>query len=853
MEKKKSTWIRTIVLALVCLIIGGLFIALMLSKTSGEEAKEQKEIRNYVEDKSEYVMENDDLKFVLDPSTTWFTVTKKSTGEVWYSNPVDADSDPLAKKKNKLKSTAIIKYSTSQGVETDYDNYDNSIARGFYEIEEGSDYVKVYYSCGNVKKEYTIPVAVPESRMNEFLLKMEKSDQRKVKEYYRKIDLKKLRATDDKAALVAQYPDLETEPVYELRDNTKEHLKEKMEVMFANVGYTPEDYQADLERYEKAESKNDKLFNFSMVYRLTEDGLKVEVPLDDMDYPAKYPLVEIDVLPFFGAGSTEDEGYMFVPEGGGSIINFNNGKNNSAAYLANVYGADTAIPRKFVVHETKVEYPVFGMAKNNSSFICIIEQGESYASINADISGNDNNSYNNVFSSYQTLHYEAYDVSKKSNTPVYVFEKNMPHETLSQEYRFLDSNSYVDMALAYREYLLKKYPNLEKNTDDSTPVAVEIVGAIDKVQRKLGLPVSAPWKVTSYKEAIDIIQQIKDAGVDNLSIKLSGWVNGGVNQKILKKTKLISELGGKKDFKKLMNYVNDNNIPLYLNGFVEYAYDDSKFDGFVAYRDSAKYPSQEKAKIYHYNIVSYEDEDWNDPYFLLKPSVINQNIVNLGKAAKDYNAAGIAFEDYGNISNANYDRRDLHTRSECNTMQTEEVKKIADAGYGVMVNSGNEYSLAVADFITHMDLPGSQYAIIDENVPFYQIALHGYVNYAAEPINLAGDYKQNILESAEAGAALYFTFMEADASKTQTTPYTKYFGAEFDLWKEDMQAIYKDYNDKMGSLFNQTIVGHKNLTEKVAATTYENGSVVYVNYGEDEYTVEGVTIPARSFVVEGGK
>ena len=43
------------------------------------------------------------------------------------------------------------------------------------------------------------------------------------------------------------------------------------------------------------------------------------------------------------------------------------------------------------------------------------------------------------------------------------------------------------------------------------------------------------------------------------------------------------------------------------------------------------------------------------------------------------------------------------------------------------------------------------------------------------------------------------------------------------------------------------------LTEKVAATTYENGSVVYVNYGEDEYTVEGVTIPARSFVVEGGK
>lgn len=853
MERKKSTWIRRIVLALICIIIGGLFLAIMLSKTSEDEENVQKEIRTYVEDKSEYVMENNDIKFVLDPSTTYFTVTKKSTGEVWYSNPVDADTDPLALRKNELKSTAILKYSTTAGVTTAYDNYENSISRGFYEVEEGSDYVKIYYSCGNVKKEYYIPIAMPESRMNEYLKQMEKSDQKKVKEYYRKYDLNKLRATDNKSELLAKYPELETECMYELRDNTQNHLKEKLQVIFESVGYTYDNYKEDLEKYEKGDDGNDKLFNFSIVYRLSDEGLVVEVPMEDMDYPRKYPLIEINVLPFFGAGGTSDEGYVFVPEGGGSIINFNNGKNNSASYYANVYGHDTAIPREYVVHETKIEYPVFGIAKGNSSFICIIDHGASYASVNADISGNGNNSYNNASISYQTLHYEAYDVAKKSNTPVFVYEDQIPKETLVQEYRFLDSNSYVDMALEYRNYLLKEYPELTKNSDASTPVAIEILGSLDKIQQKLGLPVSSPWKVTTYSQAKDMIEQIKNGGVENLSVKLSGWMNGGVNQKILKDVDLISELGGKKEFNKLVDYTNENNIPLYLNGIVEYAHDSNFLDGFLAYRDAAKFPSQEKAKIYKYNIVSYEDEDWNDPYYLLKSELILDMIANLGDAAKKYNAYGVAFDDYGKTLSADYNRKKLYTREQCEELQTAAVQDLANSGLGIMINRGNQYALANTDFITDMDLSGSQYSIIDENVPFYQIALHGYVNYSGEAVNLAGDYVQNVLESAEAGAGLYFVFMDAETTKIQTTPYTRYFGANYESWKEDMQNIYNEYNEKMGSLFNQTIVDHKNLTSKVAATTYEDGSVVYVNYGQDDYVVDGVNVPARSYIVEGGK
>ena len=46
-------------------------------------------IYGYEEGKSEYVMENEHLKFVMDPTTTQFSLTEKASGKVWYSNPPD--------------------------------------------------------------------------------------------------------------------------------------------------------------------------------------------------------------------------------------------------------------------------------------------------------------------------------------------------------------------------------------------------------------------------------------------------------------------------------------------------------------------------------------------------------------------------------------------------------------------------------------------------------------------------------------------------------------------------------------------------------------------------------------------
>ena len=45
------------------------------------------------------------------------------------------------------------------------------------------------------------------------------------------------------------------------------------------------------------------------------------------------------------------------------------------------------------------------------------------------------------------------------------------------------------------------------------------------------------------------------------------------------------------------------------------------------------------------------------------------------------------------------------------------------------------------------------------------------------------------------------------------------------------------------------MTGHQNLTETVSLTEYEDGTKVYVNYGYLDSQVDGLTVPARDYLV----
>lgn len=338
-------------------------------------------------------------------------------------------------------------------------------------------------------------------------------------------------------------------------------------------------------------------------------------------------------------------------------------------------------------------------------------------------------------------------------------------------------------------------------------------------------------------------------GITNLSVKMTGWMNGGVQQKILKKAKPVSDLGSKKDLKNLIQYAKDNHIDMYLNGITDYAYDSNLLNGFWVFTDAARFVSKDKVEIYPYSTVIYGEREGQEPHYLLKASLASQMADNLVKAANKYDA-NVSFEEIGMELNSDYNRKETVSRQQVLNSQTEKLKAIRDSGMKVMINMGNNYAVPYSNIVTNMDLNGSEYSIIDATAPVYQIAVHGYINYTGESLNMAQNYQEELLLAAEYGAGLSFTLMDESVFTLQNTLYTQYFGVQFDAWHDKLVDIYSRYNKELGHTFSQSIIHHEMITDKLSCTEYEDGTKVYVNFSYDEAkTPQGDVVPSRDYLV----
>ena len=829
-------------------LVAGAVYVIMNYKGAPEE-EEPIPIHGYEGGKDPVVMENDRLLFTMDPVTTQFTVEVKDTGKIWYSNPQGAASDAKAlnDEKAKLQSTLLMSYSMTAGLEVTYNSENFSVQNGIYDIEQGDDYVKVLYSLGDVEKEFIIPPVTTAALFDKWTDAMSPKEKDLAQQYYKKYDINKLGKKDNKEELVATYPVIEQEVIYVLREQTKDNVKSKLQEYFEAAGYTYDDYVADKE-LSSAEKTSDKpIFNVNMVYRLDGDDLVVEIPLSDLEYRKDYPMYTLTPLPYFGAGGTSDSGFLLVPEGGGSIIDFNNGKVSQSSYYTNIYGWDMALSRDAVVHNTRAYYGVYGISSGEDSFLCILEDGRSYASIQADISGK-NNSYNFVNAVYSISQREKYDVGDIANSDIYMYVQELPDENLSQRYHFIDAPDYVTMAKSYGTYLQDRYGEaLAMNTDESTPVEVEIVGAVDKVRQILGVPVSKPLKLTTYKEAEEMIGELS-GNIRNLSVKLSGWCNGGVKQQVMNDVDLISSLGKRSDLESLAKTSRDLGVDLYLNGITQYAINSNLLDGFFSYRDAAKNISKERVSLLEYSQVTYSERDDLDAYYLLHTDGAQKTTETLAEAAARY-GTGISFEDTGKDLSSDFYKKKTFSRQSVLKLQEEKLKELSQNGTAVCVNMGNDYAVPYCRLVTNVDLRGSEYTILDECIPFFQLAVHGRVNYTGYPLNICGNTEDEILYSAEYGAGLSFTLMKESSFILQKTLYTEYYGSCYDDWKEEMLSIYERYEKELGHTFSQEMVGHRNLSPVLSCTEYEDGTKVYVNYGYSDAKEDGVTVPARDYKV----
>ena len=662
--------------------------------------------------------------------------------------------------------------------------------------------------------------------------------------------------------LIAAYPDIQTDPatIISLGENESETLFTTAELTDENL-CNEVDQLLEKGVFEASEKPVDILFDVTVCYRLDGDDFIAEVPYSEMKFNSNAAsLSYISILPMFGAvGAQEDgtyeEGWLLVPEGGGALIRFNNQKLKQTAYYADVYGYDYGIKRDEFITESKAQFPVFGILRKNQSFFCVVEEGSSFVSIRADVNGNaagtERSSYNYANAKAQVLHIDQYNVSEKTPELQLMYEKQIPDVTLTQRYRFTDSADYIQLAASYGDYLREHYSELkDKQSSEEIPVSVELIGAIDKRVVTAGVPVRKVVPTTTFTQGQEIIDSLLGNGVTNISARYTGWLKGGIRQKVLTGVHVLNELGGESGAKALIRHAKDNDTALYFDGMTAFAYDSGLTDGFLAVRDAARHITRETAEIHYYDPICYYEDNDRDPFWLVHPDYAKENASRLIRWIKENEGEGITFRDIGIMLSADYDPDRVTTREQVKNLNIETLKEARNTGLKNMVKEGFDFALPYADLITDMDLSGIRYVLIDRYIPFYQTAIHGMVDYTGRALNMQGDYQTELLRSVEYGAGLNYSFTAENASVTQETEYTGLYGTSFESWETEAAETIRRYQQEGKGLNRLRITGHEELSEFVRVTTYEDGTKVYVNYGTEEYNKE-IRIPARDYLIVG--
>ena len=801
--------------------------------------------------------ENENLILYVDEDETDIAVYVKKTGDLWFSNPVDADSDSVATpyQKRQLKSQIYLRYFNENVQEASMDNYSDCIEEGQFEIEYLDDGLKITYTLGEGAVKLLLPTVISVERLESFAAQMESSKSKKLLRNYTKYDLSTMKEADKKEKLES-YPGLENHSIYVLKTNTKDYIKEELSTYIQDVGYTWDDYTFDLEDNGYQTTNTKPWFVVPLTYRLEGENLIAEVDPAAIEYNEEgYYLVDVEILPYFGAARKGESGYLFVPDGSGALINFDNKSN--IAYTAKVYGQDITMNvlstnKSQIDQSVTIKLPVFGAKTGDKAWYAIIEDGDGYADINASVSDRVN-SYNNVYAGFQFLEYGVSSLGNMvgSNSFQMYSEANFTG-TYKLRFAFLsgDNADYSGMASGYRDYLIANGILKNRSSASSIPFYAECIGAIDRSATFLGIKYRSVTPVTTYAQAEKITDSLLSSGVSDVNVVYSGWANDGLHGTAYTKIKDVSGLskgGLKRD--KFISQMAGKGVDTFFTAEFQRVYYDVLGDGYTLLGSAPKYFDRSSVKESTY-YLSNGMTDSNDKICLIKPSLASKVTDALkkkfsGNASVGFNISSIGYNLYTDQQSENYT-----DRQSAKAYNRSAVKDLADAfGGRIMADNTNAYMLGCITDIINAPLDSNRSRIIDEVIPFYEMVLHGYINYAGDCLNMTDDYNTTLLKSVESGAGLYFKWIYSDNSILKETDFDFLYSVNYEGWLDRAVSDYKKVNAALGRLQGQTIVKHEIVAKKVVRVTYEKGTQILVNYSKENVLVDGQTVNAGSFAV----
>ena len=301
----------------------------------------------------------------------------------------------------------------------------------------------------------------------------------------------------------------------------------------------------------------------------------------------------------------------------------------------------------------------------------------------------------------------------------------------------------------------------------------------------------------------------------NLRVNYLGWFNEGYYHDAAKDIKVDRELGGKKQLKKLNEKLEA------LGGTL---YGDVAFNRISFEADNYNY-KMENSRYYSGYIVSlgrvnpatlrqsggmgYRETNYN----VLSPRYLIRHIDKFTDKINQVEISGISLRDLGDVLPSDKRRSEIINRQEAKQIIVGQFEILDETIDHLMVTGGNAYSFAYARDLINIPSSHNPFYIVDQEVPFYHMVIHGCIDYTSESINLTDSYDKQeiILRMIEFGVAPHFSFSYEESSEIKYTGLNSFYSTQYNIWMEDAVDIYHKTNEVLRNVTNSRMIEHKIL------------------------------------------
>lgn len=609
----------------------------------------------------------------------------------------------------------------------------------------------------------------------------------------------------------------------------------------------------------------------------TEKGIEVEIKDSDITGEGQNVLAAISISPFLGASGgmlqfydpfdrsydrdnlvrkDAPSGYVFLPDGPGALIRFDDYMTTLKAYNGNIYGVDPATDSKHsnsdsfsMIPIKSPTIPVFGVTHGDdtqSAFVAYATSGDEYMEIICTPEEN-TTYYTWVYPRfiYNTKYFRVYNLSGdgyyRLNSDRYHYDIRMNYDYLSGDGSDGHPASYVGMALQYRDYLLNNgyLHEMDASNKDSIPLRLDFIMS-DSKKSVLGYE---DVIVTTANDVNDILEDVLSLGITNVNSGLYGFQSGGITLGKPYTVNWNGSIGTYDDFKRLINNMKEYDVD------VSFVQDYVNINGIQVDLDKDSTVHLNEWFPRHNIFEAYAPVS---DFYYTKPT---RSAEWLRRQTNIFSKLGVDSTTIEGLSNrlvSDYNKKRVVTLTEAKEMANEAFAEVRNKGLKVNATKPNLYLFNQVDRNLAMDVFSSQFIIETDTVPFMQLVLHNTMELYANYSNFSFYTVSDALRMIDYNLSPSFIVSKQPSYLLSKTNSMRFYSTEYIQYSPIIEDIYSRVNGALSHVINKNWVGRQVLKVGLVMNTYDDGTRIIINYRETAENYGTYHVDPLSYLVVGG-